>query len=95
MTRNISNWINFNREETGVSVPIEILYEAKTDISLLSLYVRDKMNAVQSSSDVIDLTKECTLDTSITISPSMPIASQGPILLTGCTGFLGAYLLYP
>jgi hypothetical protein len=83
--------LSIKREETGVSVPIEILYEAQTDISVLSLYIR--MNSFQSKE--IDLLKECILDPSIVISPTLISPTEGSVLLTGCTGFLGAFLLYP
>lgn len=76
-----------------VDLPLNILYKASTIESLVDLCMGTTTESIDES--LIDLAAEAALDSSIHIPDEDYIydTDPGAVLLTGATGFLGAYLL--
>jgi amino acid adenylation domain-containing protein/thioester reductase-like protein len=83
------------KETFQVELPLRMLFESPT-ISSLVENIQNIASPILVSEDKIDLCKEAVLD--VEIRPEMPFVSSkyepNSVLLTGVTGFLGAFLLY-
>jgi thioester reductase-like protein len=87
------------RQEFGIELPLSALFEATNIAELAQTIerVRQKSSSpLSTKGTTIDLWGEVKLDPAITSTGQSPIRSSIPssILLTGATGFLGAFLLY-
>jgi L-aminoadipate-semialdehyde dehydrogenase len=81
-------------------LPMQLLFRAPTVASMAKaiddLVAGAELSATSAAGPVIDLAKEATLEPSIDPASATPFDSTAPvknILLTGATGFLGAFLL--
>lgn len=73
----------------GSALTVATVYNSPT---LRALAARIRGEAV--TDEFVDLSKEATLDDSITAHPGGPVmAPAQAVLLTGCTGFVGRFLL--
>ncbi|WP_158892216.1 non-ribosomal peptide synthetase [Amycolatopsis anabasis] len=79
------------RQELDVNLPARVLFEKQTVAELVAL----EANPERELDDRIDLAAEAVLPPEITAAGRAPMNAVDPaqVLLTGATGFLGAFLL--
>eukprot|EP01121_Diplochlamys_sp_Union-15-3_P007669 TRINITY_DN1967_c0_g1_i2.p1 TRINITY_DN1967_c0_g1~~TRINITY_DN1967_c0_g1_i2.p1 ORF type:complete len:765 (-),score=135.67 TRINITY_DN1967_c0_g1_i2:104-2398(-) len=81
--------------EFGIDFPVNLLFQAPT-VELISVAIDNLIKGASAHNvSSINLDLEATLPDDIKVDPSLLPASTDPknILLTGATGFLGAFLL--
>ncbi|NJN67345.1 MAG: NAD-dependent epimerase/dehydratase family protein [Chloroflexaceae bacterium] len=83
------------RDTLHVDLPLRLLFENPTIAGMARAVEQMQAGSVQTEAD-INLSEEAVLDETIGIGPSQPADPQREprrVLLTGATGFLGAFLL--
>jgi glutamate racemase len=89
--------VNRIGELLGVELPVRLVFEWQT-VAELAPAVEEIQQSGRQTTDTVDLAAEVVLDPAVTASaalPADPARSVVPrnVLLTGATGFLGAFLL--
>ncbi len=85
------------RAAFSIDLPLVALFAAPTVAGLAMAVekMRGQAQAGDDAGETVDLEAEAELDSALCVTANQPVATTPPakILLTGATGFLGAYLL--
>jgi thioester reductase-like protein len=94
--------VNMIKKKYDVDVPMNLIFNNQISLQDVTAFIINKKPIVRASQERIDWIQESQLDESITVPPQtnidegemLELSNKEHVLLTGCTGFLGAFLLH-